>query len=116
MFESIMPGGIVAVLTIVGAFAIPIVGIVLFFIFLSKVVKAKHEEKIAMIEHGLTEPQRSKRGKGLLVTGLVFTAIGLGFVIGLPFGGAARQIGVGLVPLFIGLALIGGHYLTRKEE
>lgn len=116
MFAGIMPGGIVAVLTIVGAFAVPIIGIVMFFTFMSKVVRAKHKEKIAMIEHGLTEPPRGKRGKGLLVTGLVFGAIGLAFVIGLPIGGATRQIGVGFVPLFIGLALIGGYYLTRKEE
>jgi len=116
MFEQFMPGGVVAVLTIVGAFAVPIIGIVMLFTFLAKVVKAKHAEKIAMIEHGLTEPPRSKRGRGLLVAGLVFAAIGLGFVVGLPIGGATKQVGVGLVPLFIGVALIGGHYLTRRAE
>jgi len=109
-------GGFVGILTIAGAFAVPIVGIVMFFVFLGKVVKAKHAEKIAMIEHGLTEAPRRGKGNGLLISGLVFAAIGLGFVIALPIGGATKQIGVGLVPLFIGLGLVIAHRLTRKKE
>jgi len=116
MFEQMIPGGITAILAIAGAFAIPIVLIVMFFIFIFKLVKAKHEEKIAMIKSGLKEVPSGKRGTGLLVTGLVFGAIGVALVIGLPIAGVAEKIVGGLVPLFIGLALIGGHYLTRKEK
>ena len=109
-------GGFVGVLTIAGAFAVPIVGIVMFFVFLGKVIKAKHAEKIAMIEHGLTEAPRRGKGNGLLIAGVVFAAIGLGFVIGLPIAGAVKQVGVGLVPLFMGIGLIVAHRLTRKKE
>jgi len=116
MFEQIIPGGITAILAVAGAFAIPIVLIVMLFTFIFKLVKARHEEKIAMIEHGLTEAPSGGKGIVLLVTGLVFGAIGLALVIGLPIAGVAEKIVGGLVPLFIGLALIGGHYLTRKEE
>ena len=116
MFEQIIPGGITAILAVAGAFAIPIVLIVMLFTFIFKLVKARHEEKIAMIEHGLTEAPSGGKGIVLLVTGLVFGAIGLALVIGLPIAGVAEKIVGGLVPLFIGLALIGGHYLTQKEN
>ncbi len=116
MFETMVPGGITVIVAILGAFAVPIVGIALLFVFIFKLVKARHEEKMAMIEHGLTEMPSNRKGRGLLVGGLVFAPIGLALVIGLAIAGAAHQVGVGLVPLFLGLALIGGHYLTRKEE
>lgn len=116
MFETMIPGGITAIVLIVVSFSLPIVGIALLFAFIFKLVKARHEEKMAMIERGLTEMPSGRKGRGLLVGGLVFAPIGLALVIGLAIAGAAHQVGVGLVPLFLGLALIGGHYMTRKEE
>lgn len=116
MLEQFLPGGITAIVAILVVFAVPIVLIVMFFVFIFRLIKTKHEEKIAMIEHGLTEAPSGKGGIALLVTGLVFTAIGLALVIGLPIAGAGDKIVGGLVPLFVGLGLIGSHYLTRKEK
>ncbi len=108
--------GIVSILMIVCGFAIPIIGILLFFKLMMNLTSAKHEEKMAMIEHGLTEPPRARKGNGLLVAGLVFTGIGIALVLGIPIAGEASGIVGGFIPLFMGLALILGHRLTRRGE
>jgi len=105
----------VPVVAVVLGFALLIIFVVMFFVAISKLIKARHQEKIAMIERGLTEMPSGKRGKALLVSGLVFAAIGLALIVGLPIAEAGHAIVGGLVPLFIGLALVGGHYLGRKE-
>ena len=116
-----MPPGLIAegvtsiLLTVLGL-AIPMVAIVMFFRLMMEMVRAKHREKIAMIEHGLTEPPPAKKGNGLLVSGLFFAGIGVALVIGIPIAGEATGIVGGLVPLFMGLALILGHLLTRKGK
>ena len=97
----------------------------------------KHREILAMVEKGLLPAQyaqyvsasRGRGGRGLLGWGIALVALGLALVIGLwPLG--FTRAGVenpyplrfgpwmlgGLVPLFIGLALLITYFLTRKEE
>jgi hypothetical protein len=97
----------------------------------------KHREILAMVEKGLLPAQyaqymnasRGRGGRGLLGWGIALVMLGLALMIGLwPIG--FTQAGVenpyplgfgpwmlaGLIPLFIGLALLIIYFLTRKEE
>jgi hypothetical protein len=116
MLPELISEGIQTIILAIGAVAVPVLGLILFFGLMVKLASTKHKEKIAMIEHGLTEPPRARRGNGLLVAGLVFTGIGIALVIGIPIAGEASGVVGGLMPLFIGLALILGHRLSRRGE
>jgi hypothetical protein len=91
----------------------------------------RHREIMALAEKGLMPAQyaqyvRASRGRGLLGWGIALAALGLALMIGLwPIGFIVREpyplyfgpwMLVGLIPLFIGLALLITHFLTRKEE
>ena len=97
----------------------------------------KHREILAMVEKGLLPAQyaqyvsasRGWGGRRLLGWGIALVALGLALVIGLwplgftragvenpyPLGFGPWMLG-GLVPVFIGLALLITYFLTRKEE
>ena len=97
----------------------------------------KHREILAMVEKGLLPAQyaqymsasRGGGGRGLLGWGIALVMLGLALMIGLwPIGftragvenpyplGFGPWMLVGLIPLFIGLALLIIYFLTRKEE
>ena len=100
----------------------------------------KHREILAMVEKGLLPEQgllpkqytryvrasRGRGGRGLLGWGVALAMLGLALMIGLwPIGFAAAEsyplhfgpwMLVGLIPLFIGLALLITYFVTRKEE
>lgn len=91
----------------------------------------RHREIVALAEKGLMPVQyaqyvRASRGRGLLGWGIALAALGLALMIGLwPIGFIVREpyplyfgpwMLTGLIPLFIGLALLITHFLTRKEE
>ena len=97
----------------------------------------KHREILALAEKGLLPAQYAQymsasRGRGLLGWGIALVALGLALMIGLwPIGFVTRvphtgeslyplNFGpwmlAGLIPLFIGLALLITYFLTRKEE
>jgi len=98
----------------------------------------KHREILALAEKGLLPAQYAQymsasRGRGLLGWGIALVALGLALMIGLwPIGFVTRPGGHaegppyplyfgpwmlgGLIPLFIGLALLITYFVTRKEE
>jgi len=91
----------------------------------------KHREIMALAEKGLLPAQyvsasRGRSGRGLLGWGIALAALGLALMIGLyPIGFIVKEpyplyfgpwMLVGLIPLFIGLALLITYFLTRKEE
>jgi hypothetical protein len=97
----------------------------------------KHREIMAMVERGVLPEQyvqypsepRLQESRGLFVWGVALAMLGLALVIGLwPLGiaraGAKVQYPldfgpwmlIGLIPLFIGLALLIVYFVTRKEE
>ena len=97
----------------------------------------KHREILAMVEKGLLPAQyaqymsasRGRGGQGLLGWGIALVMLGLALMIGLwPIGfmragvenpyplGFGPWMLAGLIPLFIGLALLIIYFLTRKEE
>ncbi|KXK11253.1 MAG: hypothetical protein UZ14_CFX002002930 [Chloroflexi bacterium OLB14] len=107
---------------------IPCAGVVgilaIIFGFLAFLRYMNYKETIILAEKGLTKPEK-KPSKGLLRWGIIITAIGLAFSIGLYSIGFASadsyplhlgpwMLG-GFVPLFLGLGLILLHYLTEKE-
>jgi len=98
--------------------------LVVIFGFLAFLRYMNYKETITLAEKGLTKPE-SKPGKGLLRWGIVITALGFAFTIGLYFVGFASadryplhlgpwMLG-GFVPLFLGIGLILVHVLTEKE-
>jgi len=102
------------------------IGLVFGFILLMRFISYK--ETLALAEKGLVKPVKSGNGKGALIWGIIFAAIGLALMLGLwPLGlmfGTNAPLGfgpwmlAGLLPLFFGLALILIHVLThdRKSE
>jgi len=92
-----------------------------FFAFLRYI---SYKETVTLAEKGLTHPE-GRTGKGLLRWGIVITALGASLTIGLFFVGSGAgtnyPLGLGpwmlagLVPLFLGLALMLIHYLTQKD-
>ena len=107
---------------------IPCLGVVailvVIFGFLAFMRYMNYKETIALAEKGLTRPE-ARSGKGLLRWGIVITAIGFAFSLGLyPIGydsGNNYPLHLGpwmlgcFVPLFLGLGLVLLHYLTEKE-
>ena len=107
---------------------IPCLGVVailvVIFGFLAFMRYMNYKETIALAEKGLTRPE-ARSGKGLLRWGIVITAIGFAFSLGLypigydsgnnyPLHLGPWMLG-GFVPLFLGLSLVLLHYLTEKE-
>jgi hypothetical protein len=94
----------------------------------------KHREIMTLAEKGLLPQQYTRymsasRGRGLLGWGIALVMLGLALMIGLwPIGftragvenpyplGFGPWMLTGLIPLFIGLALLIIYFLTRKEE
>lgn len=97
----------------------------------------KHREIMAMVEKGVLPEQYARysrasdrpQGRGLMGWGIALAALGLALMIGLwPLGFVRAGMGgpyplmfgpwmlMGLIPLFIGLALLIIYYLTRREE
>ena len=91
----------------------------------------RHREIVTLAEKGLLPAQyaqyvNASRGRGLLGWGIALAALGLALMIGLyPIGFVADtsyplnfgpwMLG-GLIPLFIGLALLLTYFLTREKE
>jgi len=89
----------------------------------------KHREIVTLAEKGLLPDQysasRRETNRGALVWGVTLSMLGLALIIGLwPIGlrdnvfplGFGPWMLFGLVPLFIGLALLIVYIVTRKEE
>lgn len=92
-----------------------------------------HRERMAMIDRGLTPPQPlrtlyARSGSAALRGGLITAMVGLAVTIGLytlgfllppSLGSAPGHIGPwllpGLIPLFVGLALVVSHYLAPPQ-
>ena len=94
------------------------------FGFLGFMRYINYRETLALAEKGLTKPE-SKPTKRLLRWGILVTALGIAFTIGLYLAGfsSAEQYPLhlgpwmlgGFVPLFLGLGLILTHYLAERE-
>ena len=93
-----------------------------FFAFLRYM---SYRETIVLAEKGLNRSE-GKNGKGLLRWGILITALGAVMTIGLFFLGSNAgttyplDLGpwmlAGLVPLFLGLALMLIHYLIQNDD
>jgi hypothetical protein len=91
----------------------------------------RHREIVTLAEKGLLPAQyaqylRASRGRSTLGWGIALSMLGLALMIGLwPLGfneGMSYPLGFGpwmlggLIPLFIGLALLITYFVTRKEN
>ncbi|MCP4537554.1 MAG: hypothetical protein GY832_10440 [Chloroflexi bacterium] len=96
----------------------------------------KHREIMAMVEKGVlpeqyaqyTSASRKQRGRGTMGWGIALAALGLALMAGLwplgfvGLGGNAYPLNfgpwmlVGLVPLFMGVALLIIYFVMRKED
>jgi Domain of unknown function (DUF6249) len=117
---------------LVGAEWLGSLGLFLGFILLVRYLD--HRERMAMIARGFV-PSRAGRGRarrsgsavlrGGLITAMVglavtFALYSLGYLLPPPFNAAPGGFGPwllpGLIPLFVGLALIASHYLTTSPD
>jgi len=111
--------------------AVPIVFLVAIFGTMVLMRWFKHREIMALAEKELLPAQYAQymsasRGRGLVGWGIALAALGLALMIGLwPLGFVVEEpyplnfgpwmLG-GLIPLFIGLALLITYFLTRNNE
>lgn len=102
----------------------------LFLAFIATVRYLDHRERMSMIEHGIfATPEASRRrvarGTAVLRGGLITAGVGiavtfglytLGYLLPSPFSAAPGRLGPwllpGLIPTFVGLALIASYYLA----
>lgn len=92
--------------------------------FLAYLRYMNYKETVTLAEKGLTRPA-GKTGNSMLRWGIVITALGGALTIGLFFAssmsGANYPLGLGpwmlagLMPLFLGLALLLIYYLNQKD-
>jgi hypothetical protein len=106
-----------------------LVAMAIFFGFIVMLRYLHHREKMALISHGINpeEMPRRRRNRGMLRAGLIITMVGLALTIGLyPVGFFLPSIFVtpfhlgpwllpGLIPLGVGIALIGSYYLEQNS-
>lgn len=119
--------------------AIGTIGLLIFFLMLFAFIVVmrylNYRETMTLAEKGLVRyPERSKGGKGLLIWGVLITALGLALTLGLwlsspwftvgrfedPNAGMALRFGPwvmgGLIPLFIGLGLVLVYVITHNGK
>ncbi len=102
----------------------------IFFGFIVLLRYLHHRETMALISHGInpeSTPKR-RRSKGMLRAGLIITMVGLALTIGLypvgfflpPTFATPFHLGPwllpGLIPLGVGIALIGSYYLEQNAQ
>lgn len=105
----------------------------LFLGFIAVVRYLDHRERMSMIEHGIfatpdANRRRVARGTAVLRGGLVTAGVGIAITLGLytlgyllppPFNAAPGRLGPwllpGLIPTFVGLALIASYYLAPSR-
>jgi hypothetical protein len=100
-----------------------LLALVIFLGFIVLLRYIDHRERMAMIRLGI-DPNRNRRGIGVLRAGLITTMVGMALTVGLyPIGfmvpvayTGPERIGPwllpGLIPLGVGVALIISYYLT----
>lgn len=102
----------------------------LFLGFIAVVRYLDHRERMSMIEHGIfatpeANQRRVARGTAVLRGGLITAGVGIAVTLGLytlgyllppPFNAVPGRLGPwllpGLIPTFVGLALIASYYLA----
>jgi hypothetical protein len=103
------------------AFLVPVFALIVIMRYIN------YRETLALAEKGLVHPQKQRDGKDTLRWGIVITAVGLALCVGLwPIGfipgigtyplGLGPWMLVGIVPTFIGLALILVYVLTYDRQ
>src|SRR5574341_1106978 len=108
-------------------------GVITFFLLLFGLIIAlrymSYRETLALAEKGLVRPEK-RNGKGALVWGISFAAVGAALCVGLlpigfwvdntgrfgPLGLMGPWLLVGLLPMFFGVGLILIHVLTREPK
>lgn len=105
-----------------------ILSLLIFFGFIVLMRYINYKENLIMAEKGLVRPvQEKKRGRGLLIWGILVTAVGLALCLGLyPLGlmgnGSSFPLGLGpwmiggFLPLFVGIGLVLVYIITGNEE
>ncbi|HEY5002123.1 MAG TPA: DUF6249 domain-containing protein [Ktedonobacteraceae bacterium] len=103
-----------------------LVAMAIFFGFIVMLRYLHHRETMALISHGINPELRRRRSRGMLRAGLIITMVGLALTIGLyPVGFFLPPIFMtpfhlgpwllpGLIPLGVGIALIGSYYLEQN--
>jgi hypothetical protein len=105
-----------------------ILSLLIFFGFIVLMRFINYKENLLMAEKGYTRPvQETKRGRGMLIWGILVTAVGLALCLGLyplglmgngnsfPLGLGPWMIG-GFLPLFVGIGLVLVYIITGNEE
>jgi formate hydrogenlyase subunit 3/multisubunit Na+/H+ antiporter MnhD subunit len=102
----------------------------IFFSFIILLRYLHHRETMALISHGINPESlhRQRRSRGMLRAGLIITMVGLALTIGLypvgfflpPTFATPFHLGPwllpGLIPLGVGIALIGSYYLEQNAQ
>lgn len=101
----------------------------IFFGFIVLLRYLHHRELMALIQHGINPEhlRRQQKSQGMLRAGLIITMVGLALTIGLypvgfflppAFAATPFHLGPwllpGLIPLGVGIALIGSYYLEQN--
>jgi len=108
-----------------------LVAMAIFFAFIVMLRYLHHREMMALINKGINPKsvrRQRRRSRGMLRAGLIITMVGLALTIGLypvgfflpPIFTTPFHLGPwllpGLIPLGVGIALIGSYYLEQNTQ
>ena len=117
----------VPVAAILATFIFPVIMVILIIWFKTnaknKQDKLRAELIAKAIEHGQTIPdnlfEETKEKKNLLQKGIIWTAVGLGislFFLANTGGKIDESVGLGFIPMFVGLGFLFIHFFDKKQE
>ncbi len=94
-------------------------GILMICLFVSGIFyfKAKHKEKLLLIEKGLTDSPTLKHNRNaLLKTGIIIIGLCVGLIINTIIDGLGDAILIAVVGICGGISMIIANRLDKKEE
>ncbi|RPH96382.1 hypothetical protein EHM69_01575 [candidate division KSB1 bacterium] len=109
----------IGLIAVIGSFAVILVIVMTAFRNRRLRMEALHKERMLAIEKGLHTPEEFgdlPQKRRPFVAGLVWAAVGLGFILWGTVTGEHETSGIGMIPLLVGAALFIGDWISTRRH